>query len=234
MGAARVDGAREMLRAFPHGNDLMTWAGPANWGMFSTSDYTRLATVPCPRLSELKGIYGMPGLASDIVYQNISKVANMSSARFAPGDGNVRTAANLFMGRYGRSCTVYMMMAYFANYLTDYKKTVSTFDLGDLLSGYRRFEEKWNAAIGRVEEAKAGKQGTQAANGRKNLESYLREATTWYGTDGYIHEGTRPYDPDSEDPQARQPPECGGLLRFGFVTPEEVRAIAKGQGRTLE
>lgn len=227
MGTARANGADEMLRAFPHGNDLTAWAAPCNWSLFATTDYTRLVAVPCPRLSELKSIYGMPGLASDIVYQNINKVANMSSARFVPGDGNVRTAANLFMGRYGKSCTVYMMMAYFANYLTDYKKTASTFDLGDLLSGYRRFEEKWNAALGKVEEAKAGRTLTPGQNGKANLKDFLREAIGWHGADGYIHEGTRPYDPDSDDPGKRTPPECGGLLRFGIVTPEEVRAIAR-------
>lgn len=226
------NGVGRMLRRFPHGNDLLRWATPANWGAFATSDYTRLASVPCPRLSELKGIYGMGALASDIVYQNISKVADMSSARFVPCDGVVRTTASLFIGRYGKSCTVYMMMAYFANYLTDYKKTVSTFDLGDLLSGYRRFEDKWNMALGRVEEARA--RASQArghgVDGKANLRSYLREVTGRYGVDGYINEGTRPYVPGSDDPQVRKQPEYGGILRFGFVTPEEVRRIANEPG----
>ncbi len=220
----RDNGVGRMLQRFPHGNDLLRWATPVNWAPFATTDYTRLVTVPCPRLAELKGIYGMPGLAEDIVYQNISKVANMSSARFSPGDGNVRTAASLFMGRYGRTCTVYMMMTYFANYLTDYKKALSTFDLGDLLSGYRLFEDKWRVAIGRVMDARPW-QAADIANAM-SVEDYVRVAIDQYGAEDYINEGSRPYDPDSEDPQARRRPEYGGLLRFGFVTPEEVRRIA--------
>lgn len=222
-----------MRKAFPNGNDLLRWAMPTSWAPFATTDYARLVQSPSPRLSELKAIYGMPGLASDIVYQNISKVANMSSARFVPGDGNIRTAANLFLGRYGKSCTVYMMMAYFANYLTDYKKVLNSFDIGDLLSGYRQFEERWNAAIGRVMDAQAASQvqdhGTETT-GTRALRRFIGYAARQYGVDGYINEGTRPYDPDSEDPQARQPPECGGLLRFGFITPEEVRRIASEAG----
>ena len=222
------NGVGRMLQRFPHGNDLLRWATPVNWAPFATTDYTRLVSVPCPTLAELKGIYGMSSLAEDIVYQNISKVANMSSARFSPGDGNVRTAASLFMGRYGKSCTVYMMMAYFANYLTDYKRTVSTFDLGDLLSGYRQFEDKWRIAVGKVVEAQAWQGRGTTAGGTMTLRDYIGTAVSQYGAEEYIHEGTRPYDPDSEDPQKRQRPEYGGLLRFGFTTPEEVRRISDG------
>ncbi len=229
------NGRARLLERFPHGNDLMRWATPANWAPFATSDYTRLVGHTCPRLSELKAIYGMTTLAADIVYQNISKVVSMSSTRFAPGDGVVRTASDLFLGRYGKSCTVYMMLTYFANYLTDYKKTVSTFDLGDLLSGYRQFEDKWNAAIGRLMDAQSAAQGRgygSVVAGIPALKDFIRGAVSQHGVDGYIQEGTRLYDPESEDPQERMSPECGGLLRFGIITPEEVKAIADGTAGT--
>lgn len=223
-------GRARILQRFPHGNDLMRWATPGNWATFATTDYVRLAVAPCPKLSELRSIYGIPSLAADIVYQNISKVANMSSARYAPGDGVVRTAADLFMGRYGKSCTVYMMMAYFANYLTDFKKTVSTFDIGDLLSGFRLFEEKWSVAVGKVEEARVwqGQQSNSEVTGTAALRDFVREAIRQHGLEDYIHEGTRLYDPESEDPQACKRPEYGSLIRFGYITPDEVREIASG------
>jgi hypothetical protein len=230
MGAGRV----RMLQRFPRGNDLLRWATPGNWGAFATSDYVRLAVAPCPKLSELRSIYGIPSLASDIVYQNISKVANMSSARYAPGDGVVRTAADLFMGRYGKSCTVYMMMAYFANYLTDYKRVVSTFDIGDLLSGFRLFEDKWNTAVGKVEESRAWQERDHGSEvtGIPALRESIRDAVSRYGVENYINEGTRPYIPDSEDPQTCKRPEYGSLIRFGYVTPDEVRQIASGADST--
>ncbi len=221
-------GRVKMLQRFPHGNDLLRWAAPTNWATFATTDYVRLAVAPCPKLAELRSIYGMTSLAADIVYQNISKVANMSSARYAPGDGVVRTAADLFMGRYGKSCTVYMMMTYFANYLTDYKKVVSAFDIGDLLSGFRLFEDKWNVAVGKVVEAQAWQSQRHGSEvtGTAALREFIREATRQHGVEEYIHEGTRLYNPESEDPQTCKRPEYGSLIRFGYVTPDEVRQMA--------
>ena len=224
------DGSEALKRAFPTGPDLLRWACAANWRLFASGDYARLASKPCPKLGALAGIYHMSGIATSLARQNIAHVAMMSSTRFQPSDASLDTAAQLFVGKYSRTCTVYMLMTYFANYLTDYKRTVGTFDLGDLLSGYRIFEDRWRTAMGKALDAVQ-----HVSNYSSNLvglpakQAYIQKACQQHGTEDYINEGTRPYDPASFDPQVCRMPRYGALIRWGSVTPEQVRQIAAGQ-----
>ena len=224
----------KMLQRFPTVPDLVRWAGPSNWDKFATGDYSRIVTVPSSKLADLRDIYHTSSIASDIVYQNINAISKMSSARFAPEDSTIRTASNLFLARYGKTCTIYMMMTYFANYVSDYKRVMSTFDIGDLISGYRLFEGKWRIALGKVTDAQVWKDRTSKITGTQALIDYIRQAVDEYGVEEYIREGTRPYNADSDNADERNRPEFGGLIRLGLITPEKVQEIAQGCDEGLD
>lgn len=215
-----------MLAKFPTGADLQRWATSSNWQMFVAGDYAALAARHSPKLKQLGDIYGMRGLGGAIVRQNLVAVAQVSSTRFQPSDQSFDIAAQLFIGKYGHTCTLYMMMTFFANYMIDYKRTVGTFDIADILSGYRLFEAKWNLAVGKAEDIKPVR-SSQKATGQEELKAYLRQAIAEYGAEAYIQEGTRPWNPLENGYDESERPKIGGLIRRGAITPEQVREIAR-------
>lgn len=105
----------------------------------------RYLSKPCIRLSELASAYGDPDLAELLIKQHIRTVYAMSGSRFQPDEQMVTMTAGRFVAKYGRTCSLYDMMVFFANFGTDFRTTWSTFDYNDIIKGYREKFEPWAA-----------------------------------------------------------------------------------------
>ena len=135
-------------------------------------------------------------------------------------------------------------MTYAANY-ADYKRSLSSFDLNDVTTGFQRFTQKWHEAADRATVPNASRdhpEGKAKGSGLLSLARYIRRATTEHLL--YIHGFCRdshfvrrvPGDPDSRTEQEqeerdRQEVEAVGETYYGGLrvglcevfTPENVR-----------
>lgn len=105
----------------------------------------RYLSKPCIRLGELEKAYGKPELAEQIVRQHVRTVYGMSGSRYQPDEQMVAMTSGRFVAKYGRTCTLYDMMVFFANFGSDFRTTWSTFDYNDIIKGYKEKFEPWAA-----------------------------------------------------------------------------------------
>lgn len=202
-----------MRQRFPTGADIQRWFCATNWSTFA-GELARYAAMESPRLAGLDSLYHMNGLAFSVVRQNISAVAQMSSSRYTPQPGTFDIPAKLFTGKYGSTCTLYMLMAYFAHYLTDYKTTLGTFDIADILKGYRRFSADWNDALAKayaMQERAMPDDGVERGEGARD--KYVLSECRRVGVDEFIRNS--------------------GLIERGNITKEEVYELVRLGGRPL-
>ena len=127
---------------FPDGASVYAWFAPAHWERFAGPIDGRVAVRPCPTLQDVATLYHDADLPRAIVRNAISGLASLSSASFNVSQQAVELAVGQFMGRYARRCTLYQLMTYAANY-ADYKRSLSSFDLNDVTTGFQRFTQKW-------------------------------------------------------------------------------------------
>ena len=123
---------------FPDGASVYAWFAPTHWERFAGPIDGRVAVRPCPTLQDVATLYHDADLPRAIVRNAISGLASLSSASFNVSQQAVELAVGQFMGRYSRRCTLYQLMSYAANY-GDYKRSLSSFDLNDVVSGFQRF-----------------------------------------------------------------------------------------------
>ena len=103
----------------------------------------RYLSKQCIRLGELEKAYGRPELAEQIVRQHVRTVYGMSGSRYQPDEQMVAMTAGRFVAKYGRTCTLYDMMVFFANFGSDFRTTWSTFDYNDIIKGFKERFEPW-------------------------------------------------------------------------------------------
>ena len=57
-------------------------------------------------------------------------------------------AADIFIAKYGHECTLYAMMVYFGNYMTEYKQSYAQFDIQDILQQFgKKFLPWWRQRL---------------------------------------------------------------------------------------
>ena len=134
----------------------------------------RYLSKPCIRLGELEKAYGKPELAEQIVRQHVRTVYGMSGSRYQPDEQMVAMTAGRFVAKYGRTCTLYDMMVFFANFGSDFRTTWSTFDYNDIIKGYKEKYEPWAATKRGWEPAQPETQTTYSGNtGKRALREYV-------------------------------------------------------------
>lgn len=80
-------------------------------------------------------------------------IYSMSTAREAMNTQAANLAAELFIAKYGNQCTLYALMVYFANYLTEYKGSYAPFDVQDILMQFsKKFLPSWRQRLAGVSE----------------------------------------------------------------------------------
>ena len=228
---------------FPDGASVYAWFAPAHWERFAGTIDGRVAARPCPTLHDVGSLYHDPDLPRALVRSAISGLASLSSASFNVSQQAVELAVGQFIGRYARRCTLYQLMSYAANY-GDYKRTLSSFDLNDVISGFQRFEQRWHEAADKATVPNASRNHPEGgkADGLLSLARYVRRAATEHPL--FVHGFCRdshfvkrvPGDPDSRTEQEqeerdRQEVESVGETYYGglrvglceIFTPEDVR-----------
>lgn len=135
----------------------------------------RYLNKPCIRIGELAKAYGQPDLAEQMVRQHIRTVYGMSGARYQPDEQMVAMTAGRFVAKYGRTCTLYDMMVFFANFGSDFRTTWSTFDYSDIIKGFKEKFVPWAATKrGDAEGRQRPRQDTYTGNtGKRALREYI-------------------------------------------------------------
>lgn len=162
---------------YPTADSVSSKFEPANCKFFM-DDMTqeRYLSKPCIRLGELEKAYGRGELAEQLVKQHIRTVYGLSGARYQPDEQMVAMTAGRFVAKYGRTCSLYDMMVFFANFGSDFRTTWSTFDYNDIIKGYKEKYEPWAATKRGWEPDKPAQPIDYSANtGIRALREYVHE-----------------------------------------------------------
>ena len=132
------------------------------------------ATYPCVTLRQVDKVYGIEGVGKSIVRTLITGVYSMSTTREQMPKEAADNAAGLFVAKYGNECTLYALMVYFGNYLTEYKSTYAQFDVQDILQQYhKKFLPRWRMKLGE-ENQQIQTNRKDEINGLEALKLYIR------------------------------------------------------------
>ena len=104
---------------------------------------------PCITLSQVDAVYHQFGTAQMIVKSQFVGIYSMSTAREELNQQASNLASDIFISKYGNDCTLYGLMLYFANYLTEYKSSYAQYDVQDILQQFsKKFLPWWRNKIG--------------------------------------------------------------------------------------
>lgn len=134
---SHFDSAEKLTRVF----------APSMWGAM-LSKKEQCLHAPSVSLSNIDEIYHTQGLAKQIVRNQFVGVYSMCTAKDAYNQNSLDLAADLFIAKYGRQCSMYAMMLYFGNYITEYKSSFAQFDMQDILQQFgRKFLPWWQSQL---------------------------------------------------------------------------------------
>lgn len=187
---------------------------PANCkGFMDDTIQERYLSKPCIRLGELASAYGNPDLAELLIKPHIRIVYGMSSSRFQPDEQMVAMTAGRFVAKYGRTCTLYDMMVFFANFGSDFRTTWSTFDYNDIIKGYKEKFEPWAATKRGWEPAQPEPQTNYSGNtGKRALREYVHKKVDSLGGG---EKGINAFC------------ESSGMFRSGWITRDDIARLYK-------
>ena len=160
---------------YPTADSVTIAFDPANCKSFMDDKIQeRYLSKPCIRLGELANAYGNPDLGEYLIRQHIRTVYAMSGSRFQPDEQMLTMTAGRFVAKFGRTCTLYDMMVFFANFGSDFRTTWSTFDYNDIIKGYKEKFEPWAATKRGWEPDQQETQTTYSGNtGIRALREYV-------------------------------------------------------------
>ena len=119
---------------------------PSNWG-YMISHLDECLKSPCVTLSQVDAVY-CDGVAKQIVRNQIAGVYSLCTARDQYNSSGIDMAADIFIAKYGHECTLYAMMVYFGNYMTEYKQSYAQFDIQDILQQFgKKFLPWWRQRL---------------------------------------------------------------------------------------
>lgn len=119
---------------------------PSNWG-YMISRLDECLKSPCVTLAQVDAVY-RDGVAKQIVRNQIAGVYSLCTARDQYNSGGIDMAADIFIAKYGHECTLYAMMVYFGNYMTEYKQSYAQFDIQDILQQFgKKFLPWWRRRL---------------------------------------------------------------------------------------
>lgn len=199
--------ARKFKALFPSDTDVLAFFAPVKWAD-ATANPTKCLMLPSVTLAMLDKIYGKE-LAFSVVVNNIVGLFTMGRPREAVLKEPVELTARLFIGKFGNQLSMFGMLLFFADYLTEYKSSFGQFDLPDVLrTCAKTFMPRWNARLGAANkqaDAKT-KEGCKEV-GKPALYRYLRRE--------YVERGI----------DVRTSP----LVIYGCLTEKELKFIESGE-----
>ncbi len=159
---------------FPTVEKLFKFFCPAKWGfcLAHTDDCTQ---QPCITLSQVDAAYSTPGTAKNIVSGMFIGLYSMTTAKEPYNQQAANLAAELFVAKYGNECTLYGLMLYFANYLTEYKSSFAQYDVQDILQQFpKKFVPWWRQRLSGGSEQPQQSSDTGQPKGKEALPIMLR------------------------------------------------------------
>lgn len=163
--------------------------------------------LPSVTLAMVDQLY-REGLAVTVVVNNIVGLFAVSRPREPLYREAIQQTARLFVGKYGSQLSMFAMLLFFADYLTDYKSSYGQFDLPDVLRQCGKvFLPSWRSRYDRQQRQRSPFDDISAHEvGKPALLSYLRRA--------YIDRGL----------DFHQAP----VVKLGFLTPSEITMLENG------
>lgn len=109
---------------------------------------TECATQPCITLAMVDALYDKEGTIQRIVRGMFTGIYSLTTSREPLNEQASDMAADLFIAKYGHECTLYAMMLYFGNYLTEYKACYGQYDIQDILLQFgKKFLPRWRQRL---------------------------------------------------------------------------------------
>lgn len=127
------------------------------------------------KLSQLATLYQDANLARELVASQITGLYSMTTGMYQMNDAVVQQAAEMFVAHYGKACSVYDMMLYFAHYTIEFKGNTYQFDVQDVLKQFKAKYREWRSRLDVYEETP--RRATRGDNGATGVEA-LKEIIT--------------------------------------------------------
>ena len=166
---------------FPSDEKVMAYFSPAKWAA-ATSNPSKCMMLPSVTLAMVDRIYDKT-VAFHVVVNNIIGLYTVTRPREPHYKDAIELTARLFVGKYGTQLSIFGMLLFFADYLTEYKSSFGQFDLPDVLRTCgKTFLPKWLERLGRKERQTNRKEGFEEV-GKAALYRYLRREYVGKGID---------------------------------------------------
>lgn len=165
---------RRFKTIYPSEDKVISQFSPQKWSSI-LYNISICANVPHVTLKQLNTMYINSNLSEQIVKNNIIGIYSFSGGREPLDDNATWMAANMFVAKYGHSCTPHDMLVYFANYNLEFKEGYKDFDKVDILRQYgRKFQSWWMRKLENIQDTKEDKaKPVQATSGYDNKLIYL-------------------------------------------------------------
>ena len=161
---------------------MIAYFAPAKWAAASANP-SRCMMLPSVTLAMADRIY-VQKVSEDIVVNNIVGLFTVAKPREPLYKEAIELTARLFVGKFGTQLSMFGMLLFFADYLTEYKSSYGQFDLPDVLrSCGKAFLQKWRERLGRQEQRKNNSNEGCEEVGRAALYRYLRREYVNKGID---------------------------------------------------
>ena len=170
----RIRGEAEMFKMQFPWERVCTFFVPSMWGhIISHMDEYKME--PCVTLNFVDSLYNVKDGAKWLIKTNMTKIYSLSMSKEPFAEENADIAADLFIGKYGSQCTLYMMAIYFGSYLSDYKSQyASQFDIQDILKQFReQFLPIWGRTLDNKEVITDDKGHPDRMRGDEALQEWL-------------------------------------------------------------
>ena len=145
---------------FPTVETLLRFFSPARWG-YCVMHATECATQPCITLAMVDALYDKEGTIQRIVRGMFTGIYSLTTSREPLNQQASDMAADLFIAKYGHECTLYAMMHYFGNYLTEYKASYAQYDVQDILRQFGKFLPRWRQRLAENDQPQQVKEAAQ-------------------------------------------------------------------------
>lgn len=119
---------------------------PARWS-YCVENIGKCITAPSVKLSQLATLYQDANLARELVASQITGLYSMSTGTYQLNDAVVQQAAEMFVAHYGKTCSVYDMMLYFAHYMIEFKGNTYQLDVQDVLKQFKAKYRDWRSRL---------------------------------------------------------------------------------------
>lgn len=132
----------EFTRIFPSIDKVYSFFSPGRWG-YVLEHTQECLNAPCIMLSQLDSLYGISNAAKNVLRSQLVGLYSVTTGREIFDTKSTDLASDLFLGKYGKVCSMYDSILYFALYPMEFKESYTQYDLTDILLQFGRKYQPW-------------------------------------------------------------------------------------------